>query len=297
MTHNAADIAPKKRSDWFKSLVAKGDFSPGTMDSYFDQVREWLKSDMDFVGSQIGFWRGKSHWIRFFAFLAVAAGVLLPIPLFDAWPGWPTGMEWGYFSIVLGGLVLLLDRTFNISGAWVRLTLAEMKVKQVRYRLDLDWAKRRPLLTESNGLTEGPALIDLLRAATEAAHEIAEGQKVAWTAEMTQALDGLRTRLDADRGALEQLQTQRQEEQQRPTTGAVNIIIAGPDKLKPPLTVSVGDKQATFQTVPPRLTFNAVPAGLQTIHLVAERKAGAAFDEGVTETIVAGQIKAIAFTA
>jgi hypothetical protein len=296
MTDNVGDTEPKKRSDWFKSLVVKGDFSPATMDSYFAQAQDWLKSDMDFVGSQIGFWRGKSHWIRGFAFLAVAAGVLLPIPLFDAWPGWPTGMEWGYFSIVLGGLVLLLDRTFNMSGAWVRLTLAEMKVKQVRYRLDLDWAKRRPLLTDSNGATEGPALIELLRVATEAAHEIAEGQKVAWTTEMTQALDGLRARLDADRGALERLQVQRQLEQERPTTGAFNITIDKPQDLAPPLVVKVGsDVRGTYPSVPSKLSIADVPAGLQILQLTAKRKTGGAqFDFGTTETVVAGEVKAVA---
>lgn len=203
MADDAHATEKKRRSDWFKSLVVKGDFKPATLDSYFDQVRDWIKGDMDFVGGRIHFWYNLSKLIRGLAFLALAAGVLLPIPILKSWPGWPTGLELGYLSIAIGGLVLLLDRTFNISNAWIRLTLAEMKVKQVRYRLDLDWAEKRPRLTEANGGTEGPALIALLRAAADAAHEIAQAQKAAWTTEMTQALAELRRRLDSDRGSAE----------------------------------------------------------------------------------------------
>lgn len=191
--------AKKRRSDWFKSLDVTGDFKPATLDSYFGQVREWIKCDMDFVGGRIRFWYNLSKLIRGLAFLAVAAGVLLPIPIFKTWAGWPTGLELGYLSVVVGGLVLLLDRTFNISNAWIRLTLAEMKVKQIRYRLDLDWAEKRPRLTEANGGTEGPALIALLRAAADAAHEIAHAQKAAWVSEMTKSLADLRSRLESDR--------------------------------------------------------------------------------------------------
>lgn len=199
MARKARAAEKERRSDWFTSLAVKGDFSPATMDLYFDQVREWIKGDMDFVGGRISFWYNLSKLTRGLAFLAVAAAVILPIPIFPTQPGTPTGLQLGYLSVVLGGLLLLLDRTFNISSAWVRLTLAEMQLKQIRYRLDLDWAKRRPLLTRTNGEAEGPGLIDLLRAAADAAHDIAVGQKAAWTTEMAQALDNLRSRLDSDR--------------------------------------------------------------------------------------------------
>jgi hypothetical protein len=199
MTKDARAAEKKRRSDWFRSLAVRADFSPKTMDSYFAQVREWLKDEMDFVGGRISFWYNLSKFVRGVAFLAVAAGVLLPIPVFPTPAGWPTGLTLGYFAIAVGGLVLLLDRSFNVSSAWVRLTLAEMKVKQIRYRLDLDWATRRPLLTAANGATEGPALIALLRAATDAAHAVSAAQKAAWTSEMTQALAELRSRLEPDR--------------------------------------------------------------------------------------------------
>ncbi|HEV2817942.1 MAG TPA: SLATT domain-containing protein [Allosphingosinicella sp.] len=280
---------------WFKPLPVKGDFTPATLDSYFEAVQLWIEDDMAFLRKPIARWRKRSYRTRGLAFAAVAAGVLLPLPIMNPWPGFPDGLRMGYLAVVLGGLVLLLDRVYNISNSWARLTLAEMQVKQVRYRLDLDWAKQRPLLTSDNGPTQGPILVDLLRAALDATHQIMETQKMAWTTELNQALDALRARLDSDRTALEQLRAQRQQDEQRPTTGAVNLTIDKPDLLKAPITVRVGDKSEQLQTVPARHSVNGVPAGLQTISLTAARAAGATtFAYSVTEQVTAGQAKTIA---
>jgi hypothetical protein len=288
----------KTRADrlkWFKSLEVIGDFSPPSLASYFKTVQVWLENDMAFLRKPIPFWKGLSYWTRGLAFAGVAAGVLLPLPIFHARPGLPNGLEIGYLSVLLGGLVLLLDRTFNISNSWMRLMLAEMQMKQVRYRLDLDWAKQFPVLTADNGATQGPILLDLLRAAMDAGHHIMETQKTAWTTELSQAMDALRTRLDADRVTLEQLRTQRQQEDQRPTTGAVNLTIDKPQLLKGPLTVTVGSAEPVrSDTVPATLSVNNVPAGLQTISVAAGRVTGSEpFAYSVTEPITAGQAKAI----
>jgi hypothetical protein len=283
-----------KDRDWFKSLDVEGDFSSQALDKCFHYVQEVLKNDMEFVGKRVPFWRRLSYIVRILAFAAVAAGVLLPIPLFDTEPGRPNGLELGYISVLAGGLVLLADRTFNISSAWVRLTLAEMKMKQVRYRLDLDWARRRPLLS-TNPAVEGPALVDLLKAAMDAGHDVMEAQKTAWTTEVTQAMEALRGRLDNDRLTLEQLRSQQRQDRDRPTTGAINLTISAPANLKPPLTVIVGDaERIKYDTVPPHLSIGGIPAGLQTIRLKASPATGSApFDYSVTEMIVAGEVKPI----
>ncbi len=284
----------QKNRDWFKSLNVEGDFSPEAMEKCFHFVQESLKSDMEFVGKRVPFWRRLSYVVRMLAFAAVAAGVLLPIPLFQTDPARPNGLELGYVSVLFGGLVLLADRTFNISSAWVRLTLAEMKMKQVRYRLDLDWARRRPTLS-SNPAVEGPALVDLLRAAMDAGHEVMEAQKTAWTTEVTQAMEALRGRLDNDRLTLEQLRTQQRQDRDRPTTGAINLTLSNTVSLKAPVTVSVGGAQpVTYDTVPSHLSIGGIPAGLQTIRVKASPASGSTpFDYSVTEMIVAGEVKAV----
>lgn len=298
-TNGATDQTSNKSAPdpikWFKPLQTRGDFSAATLDGYFSTVQGWIEDDMAFLRKPINRWRIRAYWIRGLAFLAVAAGVLFPLPIMDPWAGFPDGLKMGYLAVILGGLVLLLDRVYNISNSWVRLTLAEMQVKQVRYRLDLDWVKQRPLLTQDNGTTQGPVLIDLLRVALDATHQIMETQKTAWTTELTQALDSLRARLDADRTALEQLRTQRQQEEQRPTTGAVNLTIDQPDQLKPPLTVRVaGEEKLKLDNVPAQLSVNGVPAGLQTISVTASRASSSVpFDYRVTERITAGEARAI----
>lgn len=283
---------------WFKRLSVKGNFSPETLDDYFKTVQSSIEDDMAFLRTPIDRWRMRAYWVRGLAFLAVAAGILLPLPIMDPWRGFPDGLKMGYLAVILGGLVLLLDRVYNVSNSWVRLTLAEMQVKQIRYRLDLDWAKQRPALTPDNGATQGPILIELLRAALDATHQIMQTQKTAWTTELTQAMDALRNRLDSDRANLEQLRVQRLQEEQRPTTGAINLTIDHPDLLKPPLTVRIaGEEKLRLDSVPAQLSVNGIPAGLQTVGIAANRAAGATpFDYGVTTQITAGEAKTISVT-
>ena len=283
---------------WFKRLSVKGNFSPETLDDYFKTVQSSIEDDMAFLRTPIDRWRMRAYWVRGLAFLAVAAGILLPLPIMDPWRGFPDGLKMGYLAVILGGLVLLLDRVYNVSNSWVRLTLAEMQVKQIRYRLDLDWAKQRPALTADNGATQGPILIELLRAALDATHQIMQTQKTAWTTELTQAMDALRNRLDSDRANLEQLRVQRLQEEQRPTTGAINLTIDHPDLLKPPLTVRIaGEEKLRLDSVPAQLSVNGIPAGLQTVGIAANRAAGATpFDYGVTAQIAAGEAKTISVT-
>jgi hypothetical protein len=288
-------VSRDDRTDWFKSIQVKGDFAPATMDGYFATVQQWLKEDMEFLRAPIVTWRGRSTWTRAIAFLALVAGVFLPLPLFDSIKGGPSGIEMGYVAVLAGGLVLLADQVFAISSSWMRLTMAEMQVKQVRYRLDFEWAKRRPLLTAENATAEGPALIDVLKTATDACHEIMEMQKQAWTSELRQGMETLRSRLDDDRIALQRLRTERQQEQAKPKTGAVNITVDKPGDLKGPLTVKVGgEEKLKLETVPAKLSVNAVPAGLQTISLSAARADGKPFAYMVTEDIAAGEVKSIA---
>jgi hypothetical protein len=180
----------------------------------------------------------------------------------------------------------------------MRLTLAEMEVKQVRYRFELEWARRRPLLTPENAITEGPALIDILKTALDSAHDIVQTQKVTWTTEIRQGMEALRSRLNEDRVALERLRAEQLQEQSRPKTGAVNITLDKPADLKGPLEVKVGGEvklRLNDQTPPAKVSVNDVPAGLQTIVVSAVRAASpnAPFVYMVSETIPAGDAKAL----
>lgn len=284
-------------SDWFKSLQVTGNYSPATVDDYFITVQKWLRDDMLHLRAPIVKWRKYSLWLRMFAFFAVASGVLLPLPIFGPLSDDVSGLDLGYLAVLIGGLILLFDQVFNVSNSWMRLTLSEMQVKQIRYRLDLEWAKRRAQLTDTNGAVEGPALIDILKSAADACHEIMEAQKLAWTNEVRQGMEALKGRLNADRIMLDRLRTERVQEQARPKTGAINFTIDKPADLKGPLIVKVGDeKLLNLDTVPARPSVSGIPAGLQTITLTADRGSGngAQFIFMITEEILAGGIKNVA---
>lgn len=284
--------------DWFLPLTIKGNFSDATLDSYFDMIGKRLKDDMAFLRKPIVQQRNWSLYLRILAFVSLALAVLLPLPIIEPLDRGPNGLEFGYLSALLGGLVLFADQVFGISSAWMRLTLAEMEVKQVRYRLELDWARRRPLLKTENAATEGPALIDILKTAMDASHDIMQSQKVTWTSEIRQGMDALRSRLNEDRVALERLRAEQLREQARPKTGAVNITIDKPGDLKGPLIVKIGDEERLKldgAAVPAKVSVNNVPAGLQTIALSATRTAApyAPFLHIVTEAIPAGDTKCL----
>jgi hypothetical protein len=282
--------------DWFEPLQVKGDFKPETLDGYFGEVRQWLTKDMKFLRRPIAPWRLRSYWIRGAAFVALALGIVLPLPLLPPAYAKLTGLEMGYLAVLIGGLILTLDQVFNISNSWMRLTLAEMQVKQVRYRLDFEWSKARPQLTADNGPEVGPGLIDILKAAVDACHEIMETQKESWTNELKQGMELLRSRLESDRIALQQLRTRRDQEEALPRRGAVNLTLDKPLDLKGPLSVKVGDKERLkLESVPAAVSVNDVSVGLQTISVSAARAAdGKPFTFMVTETIVAGEAKAVA---
>jgi len=289
----------KARRDWFKSLEVKGDFSPASLDGYFLTVQEWLRKDMVFLGSPIERWEGRSSWLRRLAFIAVAAGVILPLPIFGPLPGWPTGLELGYLSVLIGGLIVLVDQVFSVSSSWMRLTLAEMQMKQARYRLDLDWAKRRPLLTPDNGATEGPILIEALRTAMDGAHEIMETQKKTWTNELKQGMEVLRGRLDADRVTLERLRTERQQEEARVRTGGITIKIDKPQELTGTLKVKVGDlPQEDVTPIPPSWPVVGLAPGILRVVVEASRVAptGSVFKAALPVEVVAGEVKDVSFT-
>lgn len=284
--------------DWFKPLDLKGDFASATLDGYFATIDERLKDDMTFLRKPIRKWRSRSWWLRLAAFVLLALGVILPLPILriDA-PG-PSGLELGYGAVLLGGLLLFFDQVFAVSSSWMRLTLAEMQMKQIRYRLELEWARRRPLLTPENEPHEGPALIDILKTASDTAHEVMETQKEAWNNELRQGIEALRSRLSDDRIAIEKLRAEQLQEQSRPKRGAINLTIEKPGALKGPLTVRIGEEAPVeFDTVPTKISLNNVPAGLQTLRLTASRTANEnQFDYLSTEEIKGGEIKTVTVT-
>lgn len=297
MTNGAG--SGEDRLNWFKSLEVKGDFKPETFDAYFKHVQGWLANDMVFVRKAIDEYRPRSDWTRRIAFGALALAVLLPLPIFNPAQGWPDGVKLGYVAALVGGLVLMLDRVFNISNSWMRLTIVELQLKQVRYRLDIDWAKRRPLLTDANGVTEGPALLDILVVALDAAGQIIERQKTTWTSELSQAIDALRARLDADRTRLEHVVSERERDRQSPTTGTLSIKIDKPQDLKAPLKLRVGSlPEEIVDPVPQLWAVVDVPAGVARVEVEAERAGpnGGMFRAALPVPVAAGAIKEVTFT-
>lgn len=264
--------------DWFKDMTISPVLTPAALDGYYEHVRDQLASDMVFLRTPIAGRRRLSYLLKWVALLGLAGGILLPAlaPGDVAVPGLGVhrGVELAFIAVAAGGIGLAVDRVFNISSSWARLTLAEAAVQKVRERLQFDWAKRRPAITDANAAAEGPALIDLLRDASQESTAIVETQKRTWTTELDAAAASLLAQLDTQRASLAELVRAQQEQASKPTTGAVNIAIDNPANLKGPVVIRINGEEKHRAPAPAaNLTVDGIPAGLQAIALEAERSA------------------------
>lgn len=263
------------RSGWFRPLEIVTPLTAGALDKYYEHVRNGLTKDMDFLRRPIAWRRRWSNLIKFVALVALAVGILLPI----IQPGEGdflflkdrTGAEIALVAVAAGGLLFLLDRLFNVSGSWTRLMLAELQVQKLLIRLQFEWAKRRPTITDSNVAAEGVAMIDLLQAASVEANAVMEAQKRTWATELDTAAAALSARLETQQTTLAALVQQQQAERK---AGALNIRIDKPGDLEGPVKIRVNavDKEGS-QTPQASYGVTGVPSGLARVTVTAKRKA------------------------
>jgi len=196
-------------SDWYRKLDIKD--APVTRQElfrYFESVRGRIRSDMNFVRQPIKRYRRASSMLRLLGVVGIACGILLPAvfadgrelePLkgFETWR--VSGIEAAYIAVAVGGIALLLDQVFDFTNGWMRLFVAESKLKRVLEELEFDWALAWPGVTDQNIASEAPKLIAKLQAAALASHTVMEEQKTSWATALRDARDALRARLETDR--------------------------------------------------------------------------------------------------
>lgn len=265
---------------WDKPLTIAPTLTPAALDSYFECVQNRLLKDMEYLRVPMRWRRGWSNGLKGAAWLSVAGGILLP-SLFP--PGAAnllgrTGTETAFIIVAVGGLLLLMDQIFNVSGSWTRLMIAELEVRKVRYELEFDWARRRPFVTEDNVMQEGPILIERLLTSVAAAHAIMDAQKRAWAMELEKAMKALEARLEKDRADLAGARSEEKQRDRKPASGAINVTVGKAEAIKPPLAVLVGgaERRIFESSVPKVFTVPDVPAGNASLEL----RAGAAADAG-----------------
>ena len=285
----------RQYSHWHEKLPVYTPLTAARLDALYEEIDKRLGKDIRFLGLPVRWRRMSSNLLKLLALILFAAGLLLPILFAErsslSWSGGRSGSELALVAIVAGGLLLLADQLFNLSRSWPRLMMSQMRVIGIRQSLWAEWQKRRPLVADTGMATEGVAMIELLATALNDAHEVMVAQKQAWAGELDQALTELRGRLDTQRVAIEQAVEAGREEKEKPTTGAINVVIDKPEELQGEVALLVDGEVARKWPAPAAaLSVRGVPAGLRTVELTAKRKtpAGANFTYAQSVEVKAG---------
>ena len=129
--------------------------------------------------------------IRAIAFAAFSAGFLLPLAN-QVVPFSAHAISWGYVSFAVGGLVLLFDQLFTISTGYARLRTTEMRLLDVLYTLELEWAAYH-----GNASTDHVEAWKILQSASSASRTLNRTQVEEWMADRERSLGVLAGKISA----------------------------------------------------------------------------------------------------
>ena len=154
-----------------------------------------------------------SRTIRTVSLVFFAFGVLWPILSAKSPPGWIiTKLDIGYFTLAIGGLLLLLDKYLGVSSGYVRFYIAELDIKKNTHDFIENWnietAKASTPLSQENIL----ALLNLVKAFRQAVFTIIQVETGAWA-----------TEFQTQTGELYELFKQKQNENNKPANISASI--------------------------------------------------------------------------
>ena len=253
-------------------------FTPASLDARYDEVRAEILADRDFLQAPVSRWRRWAFALRFLAWIAVGAGLLLPL-LFRGDAGAlgteASGLELAYIAVMVGALLLMADQVFNVSGSWSRLMLAALQVRKVLFDLDFAWTKLRALVAnDADAMAHGPALVDLLHKAKTETHAIMETQKRDWVTRLEEGAAALSAALERERTRLAARIQETSAKAAMPSTGAIDVTIDKPGDLKGAVKILVDGEEKGGSAAPAaRLSVGNIPAGQHVVAIHAERNA------------------------
>lgn len=180
---------------------------PGeTLETIKTSILTTMKIEQDWYAKYRCWHSIYSRTIRVFCIILFALGILWPILS----PNFPDTcilkqINIGYISLVVGGLLLLLDKYLGISSGYVRFYVAELDIKKNTLDFienwDIETAKSSTPLTQENIL----ALLNLVKAFQQAVYTTIQVETGAWA-----------TEFQTQTGELYELFKQKQSENNKP---------------------------------------------------------------------------------
>ncbi|MEJ7739697.1 MAG: SLATT domain-containing protein [Chitinophagaceae bacterium] len=154
-----------------------------------------------------------SRSIRFFSILLFAFGTLCPLLNIGLNEKNQIGLNWGYISLAIGGLLLLIDKYLGVSSGYVRFYIAKLDIQKNTLDFienwDIESAKASNPLTTENIV----GLLNTVKAFRQAVFTTIQVETGAWA-----------TEFQTQTGELYELFKQKQSEY-KAATGNISVIL------------------------------------------------------------------------
>jgi hypothetical protein len=132
-------------------------------------------------------------WLRVLALLATAIAAVLPIIAQMATSRGEPIVQPGWSAIALGaaGLFIGFDHFFGFSGAWMRFTLADLRLQRVLEQFHLDWQAEAARWSSTITAEQAQHAIAIVKAFMQQVTTIIEDETSAWVTEFQTSLKQL----------------------------------------------------------------------------------------------------------
>ena len=230
------------------------------LDKSFEDTLEKINAKINWYSRHIWPHRIGSTLIRICAFIALAYGILSPL-IRD-----PHSYQAAYSSLVVGGLILMLDQLFLMTGSWTRYVSAKLALETTADQLTANWRVLRAAADPDVKPYHTDAL-KLFAESLSAADAIQAAELTKWQGELETAVKKLAENLDAaqkqvgekrDKYESEQAEAKKKEEQDAAADkkanqdGALNVTVTATSEALKDLVVSFNGKTQQAGKLPDR---------------------------------------------
>jgi len=153
-----------------------------------------------------------SRTIRVLSLLLFAFGILWPMLRPEIKKSYPDIFDYGYLSLAIGGLFLLLDKYLGISSGYVRFYIAELDIKKNTLDFIENWNIETAKASNPISLESILALLNLVKTFRQAIFTTIQVETGAWA-----------TEFQTQTGELYELFKQKQAEYSKPANISVTV--------------------------------------------------------------------------
>lgn len=260
---------------------------PESYQKVFDSTLGFIDENIDYYQYRIK-WRRRMSWVvRGLVLVTLIVGILLPIYAAGL-PEDPSGPSkfqlsmFGYYVIVLGGLIFAIDQTFLITKSWMRFTVTMISLQDVKKDFVDSWDQSFHKAAEKSE-ENFKAALTLGSEYKDKAQILVEQETNQWVQDLTAAMTSLEQRIAKQEKKLEsKFETMMKERNaaqeaqvQSAQLGAILVKFQKPDIYQGDMAVSLDGPDAKTATIPAgtaKHAFGKLRQGVYTVTLQSRQK-------------------------